>query len=340
MSSEVISLRPSDAIELLTAVLPTKQPVLMLGPPGVGKSSIGRQVAKSLGDDHQFWDLRTTLLDDVDLRGLPAVKDGKTTWCIPDFLPEKGPGVLALEELPQSKQSVQNALFQLILDRRLGDYVLPDDVYIFATGNRVEDRAGAGRTNTALNNRFLHMDLEVSVEDWQDWAVKNNIAPEIRAFIRYRPAMLFEFDPATNPRAFASPRSWEFVNRIMNVAPPHLLQKAVAGCVSSGPAAEFAAFVALYQQMPDLDQCLKNPTTTPIPKEPAILFSLIGALVEKCKQQRSLTGNFAKLGMRLPDEYGVLALRDALSLDKTLVADKAVDQWVRHARSKGLFGSA
>lgn len=338
MSAEVLSVKPSDAIELLTAVLPTKQPVMKLGAPGVGKSSIVRQVAKKL--NVEFRDLRTTLLDPVDLRGLPKTENGKTVWCPPDFLPTEGEGILCLEELPQALPMVQNALFELVLDRRIGNYALPDGWMVMATGNRVEDRAGAGRTNTALNNRFLHVDLEISVDDWLEWALENNIAQEVRAFIRFRPALLFQFDPTTNPRAFASPRSWAAASRVLPNTPEHLLHKAIAGCVSAGPAAEFVAFRKLYHQLPDVDAVLKSPATSPIPsKEPAVLFALIGALVERCKADKSLAPNFAKYGMRLPDEFGMVAVRDAMSLDRALVLNHDVQKWIAKARDKGMFAA-
>jgi hypothetical protein len=330
---------PSDVIETLTAVLPTKQPVYLWGAPGGGKSSVVRQVAAEL--KLEFRDLRATLLDPVDLRGLPKVSGKKTTWCPPDFLPDGGSGVLLLDELAQSPLLVQNSFLQLVLDRRLGEYVLPDGWAVLAASNRVEDRAGAGRIGTALANRFLHVDLEISVEDWQGWAVAHNIAPEIRAFIRFRPAMLSVFDPASNPRAFASPRSWEFASRVFQSAPQRLLQRVLAGCVGDGPAAEFAAFLKLYEQLPDVDAVLANPTSSPVPsREPAVLFSLVGAMVERCRKNKSLAGNFARYAQRLPDEFAVLALRDAVSLDRSLVSQPDVQKWIAAARQKGLFAAA
>jgi hypothetical protein len=170
--------------------------------------------------------------------------------------------------------------------------------------------------------------------------VTNNIAPEVRAFIRFRPGLLFQFEPATNPRAFASPRSWAFASRVFAAAPPRLMQRVVAGCVGDGPAAEFAAFVQLYRHLPDVDVVLASPSTAPVPQEPAVLYALVGALVERCRAKKALAGNFARYGMRLPDEFGMFALRDAVALDRGLVADSAVQDWIAQARSKGFFVAA
>ncbi|MBA4189492.1 MAG: ATPase [Planctomycetaceae bacterium] len=330
---------PSDIVEVLTAVIPTRQPTYLWGPPGCGKSSLVRQVSDSLG--LEFLDLRASQLDPVDLRGLPKVENGKTVWCQPTFLPSSGNGVLLLDELAQAPPLVQSAFFQLVLDRRLGEYVLPEGWSVLAASNRIEDRAGAGRVNCGLTNRFLHLDLDVCPDSWHAWALANDIAPEVRAFIRFRPALLHSFDPSTNPRAFASPRSWEFVSRVFRVTPPNQLHQVVAGCVSSGPAAEFMAFLQLYTQLPDIDAVLKSPTTCHLPsKEPAVMFALIGALLQKCKADRTLVGNFTKLALRLPDEFGVMAIRDAIALDRSLVANPDVQRWLASARTKGLFVAA
>src|SRR6476469_5534308 len=193
-------MRPSDAARALAALIPTRRPAYLWGSPGSGKSSVVRAVAAGLG--LPLVDVRATLLDPVDLRGLPRLDGDAATWCPPAFLPRNGDGVLFLDELAQAPPLVQAACLQLTLDRRVGEYELPDGWSVVAVSNRAEDRAGTHRLITPLLNRFVHLDLDVSAEDWQAWAVANNVAPEVRAFLQYRPGLLFQFDPSTNPRAF------------------------------------------------------------------------------------------------------------------------------------------
>ncbi|WP_020471423.1 AAA family ATPase, partial [Zavarzinella formosa] len=169
-------MRPTELARSLSALIPTRRPVYLWGPPGIGKSSLVRQAADA--DGLSLVDVRATLLDPVDLRGLPSVVKGAAVWCPPAFLPKDGKGLLFLDELAQAPPLVQAACLQLTLDRRLGEYALPEGWGVIAASNRAEDRAGANRLISPLLNRFVHLDLEVSAEDWQAWAAAANIAAE------------------------------------------------------------------------------------------------------------------------------------------------------------------
>jgi hypothetical protein len=293
--------------------------------------------------------VRATLLDPVDLRGLPKV-DGETVkWCPPAFLPREGEGILFLDELAQSPPLVQASLLQLTLDRRIGEYVLPDGWGVVAASNRQEDRAGTHRLISPLLNRFVHADMDVSADDWQAWAVQAGIAGEVRAFLRFKPQLLFSFDPSTNPRAFPTPRSWEFVSKVLPHTPQTLVHRVVAGCVGEGPAAEFYGFLKMYQSLPDLDIVLASPTTASVPTEPDVVCAVIGGLIERVRVDKVKAGAFAKYVTRFGDEYGMLGLRDLLAItsrrgangqmlpDPALAANPVVSGWINDARKKGLF---
>jgi hypothetical protein len=331
-------MRPTELTKALEALLPTRRPVYLWGPPGVGKSSLVCQAAQSLGVG--LVDVRATLLDPVDLRGLPRLDGDTAVWLPPAFLPRSGDGVLFLDELAQAAPLVQAACLQLTLDRRIGEYELPDGWAVIAASNRAEDRAGTHRLISPLLNRFVHLDLEVSNEDWQAWAVTSQVAPEVRAFLQHRPALLAQFDPAANPRAFPTPRSWQFVSDVLPRTTDDLLHPVVAGCVGDGPAAEFLGFLRLYRELPDLDRVLAAPDAAPVPREPAVLYALVGALVEKCRQAKAPLAAFVTYALRLPDEFALLALRDALAVSPKLAALPAVQQWIARARQKGLFLAA
>jgi MoxR-like ATPase len=331
-------MRPADVSRTLARLIPTGRAIYLWGSPGVGKSSVVRQAAEELR--LRLVDVRAALLDPVDLRGLPRVSRDRAEWCPPAFLPRDGTGVLLLDELAQAPPAVQSACLQLVLDRRVGEYELPDSWSVLAASNRQEDRAGAHRLISPLLNRFVHLDLEVSLDDWQEWAVRNAIIPEVRAFLRFRPVLLNHFEPAANPRAFPTPRAWQFVSQVLPVTPDAHLHEVVSGCVGEAASAEFVGFLRMFRELPDLDQVFADPDRALVPQQPAVLYALVGALLEKCKSDRSKVNGFVRYAARLPDEFGMLALRDLLALDGKYASLPTVQQWIARARAKGLFLSA
>ncbi len=202
----------------LSNLISINQPSIVWGGVGIGKSEIIHEVGESLG--FVIKDVRVALLDPVDLRGVPSVDNGTTKWNPPVFLPKEDDPktLLFLDELPHGTPSVQNALFQLIKDRQLGEYTLPESTVIVSAGNRVQDKAGANRVNTALGDRFIHLTLDPCVDEWRKWALSSGkILPEIINYLKYRPENLFVFDPKATVNT--TPRSWEYASRILSNKP-------------------------------------------------------------------------------------------------------------------------
>jgi hypothetical protein len=85
---------------------------------------------------------------------------------------------------------VQASCYQLVLDRKLGEYTLPDGWAIVAAENRDSDRAATTRMPTPLRNRFVHLEFEVDLQEWCEWAIQAAIRPEVIAFLRFRPAFV------------------------------------------------------------------------------------------------------------------------------------------------------
>ncbi len=318
------SLQVKDA---LISLLGIRQPVFVWGPPGVGKSQIVRQTAQHLGLD--LIDIRAILLDPVDLRGLPRIsEDGLAKWSAPAFLPADGAGVLFLDELNAAPPLVQAACYQLVLDRRIGEYELPEGWTVVAAGNREQDRAVSHRMPSALANRFTHIDFEVDADQWTDWARESDIAPEVISFIRFRPGLLHDFDPERETRAFPSPRSWEFVSRLIPSGPESgVFKEMVAGTVGAGAAAEFCGFLSLWEQLPTAERVLADPSGIAIPEDPAVLFALcemMGAAMNKGNADDLLTW-----ALRLPAEFSVLVIREAVRHNPSMVHTRSFDRWAK-----------
>lgn len=329
-------MRPSEVTTTLSALIPTQRPLFLWGPPGVGKSALVRNAAKALG--LSLIDVRAVLLDPVDLRGLPAIVDGKAIWCTPDFLPQDGNGVLFLDELAQAPPLVQSACLQLTLDRRIGEYELPPGWSIVAASNRQEDRAGAHRLISPLLNRFIHVDCEVHNDDWQDWAIGAGICSEVRSFLKFRPSLLHSFNANDGQRSFPSPRTWEFVSQVLDKTPESLWQPVVAGCVGVGPAAEFVAFLRLYRDLPDMAEVVKDPANYPIPTEPSVLYATAGALVDRVRKGGNPAADASAAGIyatRMPPEFTTLLLRDLIVVHPQVISTPVVKAWF--SKNAGLF---
>lgn len=300
-------MKASAIVTALRALLAARQPVFIWGGPGIGKSAVVRQLAAGLAILLQ--DVRAVLLDPVDLRGLPFLgTDGRSKWATPDFLPQDGSGILFLDELNAAPAMVQASCYQLVLDRKLGEYTLPKGWAIVAAGNRDSDRGVTTRMPTPLRNRFVHLEFEVDAQEWSEWAIQAGIRPEVIAFLRFRPEVLSAFDRDAN--AFPSPRSWEFVSRILDSVPSQSVEHELfAGAVGAGAATEFSAFLRMFRELPNIDAILLNPLQEPVPESAAAQYAVASALA-RCASDI----NFDRVCLyldRLPTEFRVLCVRDA-----------------------------
>ena len=332
-------MRPSQIAAALSYLIDANQPVMLHGSPGVGKSDVVRQIAKQRGIE--LIDLRLSQLDPVDLRGVPSVDTKKhiTSWNTPSFLPTDGKGILFLDEINSAAQATQAAAYQLVLDRKLGDYVMPPGWAIIAAGNRSTDRAIVNQMSTALKNRFTHLNYEVNNDDWCDWALRNNIAVEVLGFIRFRPMLLNEFEQRNESKeekervqrlkdaqAFATPRSWEFLSKVVQQKPSSDVEyELYTGIVGEGAAAEFMGYLKYYRDLPNLDALLMNPGTAKVPEEPATLYALATGLATKATQDNM--ERVVKYALRLPAEFQVLLMKDAIVRDNDLTRTKSFNAW-------------
>ncbi len=318
-------MKPCEIFRALETLLAARKPVFLWGAPGVGKSQVVRQVAA--GHDLDIVDIRAVLLDPVDLRGVPRIDDsGFAVWSPPSFLPKQGKGVLFLDELNAAPPLVQAACYQLVLDRRIGEYELPDGWTVVAAGNRESDRAVTNRMPSALANRMVHLDFEPDIDDWLAWAEDNGLEPRLRAFLRFRPKLLHVFDPKSREKAFPSPRSWEYVSDIMAAcSETALLFNLMRGTVGEAAAAECAGFLKIYENIPDADDVLADPGGAPIPNDPAVMYALCEAVARKAS--KDAMAGFAVLAARLPVEFGVLLMRDAAAVEPAVVETEAFKGW-------------
>jgi hypothetical protein len=311
-------MKPSKLYEALHALIGERVPLHIWGPCGVGKSQIVGQVAADL--DYRFLDVRAVQLDPVDLRGLPRIASDQTEWVPPKFLPTTGKGILFLDELTSAPQMTQAGCYQLVLDRKLGEYVLPEGWVVIAAGNPASERGVHFAMPRPLRNRFVHLELEADLDDWCKWAVKARVRPEIIAFLRFKPELLHSADTTADANAWPTPRSWEMASNVLcGVAKRRnatLLSgtsefeaQLLDGTVGEGAASELIGFLRQFRQLPSIDEILLNPATAAVPTETSAQIAVATAL------GRVLTDNSIGRGLtyldRMPTEMRVMAVRDA-----------------------------
>lgn len=278
-----------------------KHSVFLWGPPGIGKSSIMRKVAED--NNFGYIDLRISQLAPTDLRGLPYIENGKARFAPPCFFPTEGRGILAIDEFNMASPSMMGIAQQLILDRQVGDYVVPDGWFIVAAGNRTEDRAAVSQMPAPVANRFIHFNVESDISSWKEYAIKTGVNEQIISFINFRPQLLFNFNK--NATAWPSPRSWDFASTLLGIGLD--LESAVGG----GTAAEFYAYQSIYSKLPDVDAVLLGEKVE-VPKEPSLMYAVCGALVSRAKSAQGFYNATKWLIGGTTEDYVGLFMGDAM----------------------------
>jgi hypothetical protein len=278
---------------------------MIWGAPGIGKSSIVEQLAKI----HQleFIDIRLSQLAPTDLRGLPVAEDGVSKWFPPEFLPQCGAGILFLDEINMAPPAMQGMAQQLILDRRVGSYVVPDGWFVWAAGNRKEDRAGVFDMPAPLANRFLHLQVEPDFASFKTYGLDRGIHEQIIAFLSFRPSLLHKIDP--QQPAWCSPRSWMMASSL------HYNGLDLAPAIGVAASAEFQAFTLMYQMLPDLAPIFEGRGgDIPFPVEPSARYATaIGLTVHAVDADRAYHA-FHWLSQVASAEWVQLFVSDLLGL--------------------------
>lgn len=268
-----------------------QRPVFLWGPPGIGKSELVAGIAEDLGG-HMI-DLRMAQMEPTDIRGIPFFNkdNGKMDWAPPIDLPDaemsaKYPVIiLFLDEMNSAAPSVQAAAYQLILNRRIGKYTLPDNVVIVAAGNRESDKGVTYRMPSPLSNRFVHLEMRVDFDSWQTWAVQRKIHKDVVGYLSFAKGDLFDFDPRSASRAFATPRSWTFVSELLtdDDGMDSGTIDLIAGAVGEGLAVKFMAHRKISGQMPDPVEVLAGKIKDLKIKEVSAMYSLTISLCYELK---------------------------------------------------------
>jgi hypothetical protein len=280
----------AQARKSLLKAFSVKRPLFLWGPPGIGKSELVEGITRDLNG--LMIDLRLGQMEPTDIRGIPFYNkdNGKMDWAPPVELPDAETAaqypivVLFLDELNSAAPSVQSAAYQLILNRRIGKYVLPDNVVMVAAGNRESDKGVTYRMPTPLANRFIHQEMKVDFNSWQTWAVENKIHKDVVGYLSFAKQDLYDFDAKSSSRAFATPRSWTFVSELLaDECDEDTEMNLIAGTVGEGLAVKFKAHRKVSGKMPKPTDILTGKVTDLNVKEVSAMYSLVISMCYELK---------------------------------------------------------
>ncbi len=314
--------------QVIRSAFDTKTPMFLWGTMGIGKSTLIREQSKKIAEDlkleflegvtngkdsFSLIDVRISQLEPADLRGLPKMDNNETIWCPPNWLPKDkdSHGILFFDELNLAPPSIQASAYQLILDRRLGDYVLPDGWIVISAGNTSDDKANIFELSAPLSNRFIHAQLKVpNKEEWGNWALANGIDTSIVSFIDWKPSYLYKFDKKNKDKAFATPRTWEYVSRLTKGRNLKEEDKEIliASAVGEGIAIEFMSFLKLQKKI-NLDQILNNPQSVEKITEIDLKYALLTGIAERFKENPQILEKSLEVCRYLEPEFAIMLLR-------------------------------
>lgn len=301
----------------------------VVGDPGLGKTSLARQAAKKAEIPIQT--LIVAQYDAGELGGFPF-PDGDTMRRLrPDFLPRAEVhgehGLLFLDELPQAPVANQNICSQMVNEWRVGEHRIPPGWTIAAAGNLQTNRAGTNRMPSHLRDRLLFIEVQADPQDWQGWYAGVAGRPEVSAFIGFRPDWLHKFDP--DQEVFPSPRSWEKVGMLLDMGlDPVIEREALTGTVGKGGAADFAAFLKIYRELPDINVIWQNPKSAPIPKDQQTLYALCGALSYHCKDRKQLSALIEYIGRFERQDMGFFTMYQLRTRNMQLAQMAEYTKWL------------
>ena len=317
---------PNEAKRSIRKCVKIQRPVFMWGPPGIGKSDIVKQIGNET--DREVIDIRLSLWEPTDIKGIPYYNSTSNTmtWAPPAELPTdpNSTAIIFLDELNSAAPATQAAAYQLVLNRRVGTYALPKGVSIVAAGNRETDKGVTFRMPAPLANRFVHIELKTDYDDWLQWATNNKIHEQVVGYVGFAKQDLYDFDPKSSSRAFATPRSWCFVSELLqdDDLSENTLTDLVAGAIGEGLAVKFMAHRKVAKQMPNPEDILNGKVSKCNIKEISAMYSLTVSLCyelqsadqKKVKKWDEMADNFFKFMMEnFPTELVVMGAKVAMT---------------------------
>lgn len=339
-----MQVKASQAATMLTKFIRAKIVPYLVGSPGIGKSQIYQSIADMC--NVLLIDVRLAQCDPTDLCGFPQIIGNKAGYVPMNTFPIKGDPLpmnpatgqlydgwmILFDELSSAAPAVQAAAYKIILDRKIGTHDLHEKVKLCAAGNLETDNAIVHPMSTALQSRMAHLELVVDHKEWINHANEKGWDHRITSYIGFKPGALYTFQADHTDNTYACPRTWEFADRVLKVtdiSSPEALPM-LAGTLSEGVAREFIGYCKVFTELPTMAQLMASPDTIKVPVELSTLFALTGAISHHASVDN--VGGLLKFVVRLPIEFQVIAVKQAIKRTPALLASPAVQEWInKHA---------
>ena len=304
-----------------------RRTVFLRGPSGIGKSEVVFQTSKLLSEHVTNWrgvvDLRLAQMDPTDLRGIPHVKEGRTNWARPDFLPADGAGILFLDEITSAPPAVQAAAYQLCLTPE--DFGIPPEWMVVAAGNRKTDRGVTFNLAAPLQNRMNDIEVNTTLDDFTSYAITKDIRPEILSLLQDRSDLLHKFEPTGDIKPFPSPRSWFAVSDTLALdLPVQDRVEIIKGDIGEEAAMIFETHLRVWESMPRIEDILQG-KDVPVPKDMSVRYCVAMGLATRLDADNF--DNAWKFLSKMPGDVQTLTIKLAHKRDKTITRSKAFTAW-------------
>lgn len=324
-------MKQSDLAEVLEVAIEDGDNLLIVGSPGIGKTDLVSQACSRLGVDLIL--THPVTADETVYRGLPfAEPDAEYARWLPygdlhRLMKAKKKTVFFLDDLGQAKQEVQAAIMQLLLSGSINGHRIDRSLVSFiACTNRPEDMAGVKMILEPVKSRFVIINLEVDVDDWCDWALRDGLPSELISFIRFRPELLHNFTPSNTIENSPNPRNVAICGKIQQGRyPRHNWLELFTGKCGRGWAIEYLGFLKTAGDLPSPTHVIREPDKVPIPEEPATCYALTAAVAAHATPRNC--ARVVKFANRLSMEYAVRMMKDAALRVPRITETKAFIAW-------------
>lgn len=357
---ETIAIRqvsPSQAKSAIRSALRVHRPTFVWGTPGCGKSDIIRQIGAE--ENREVIDIRMATKEPTDICGIPYFNPltNKMSWAIPSVFPTdpNSNAIIFMDELNSAPPAVQASAYELILDRRVGEYVLPKNVDVVAAGNGDSDRGVTYKMASPLANRLVHLEMVSSHTDWEQWAIENRIHPAVIGYLTVFKSDLDGFKDYIKSggatKAFNTPRSWSYVSDFLYDSDTYKtsdseLLTLISGSIGQGLAIKFMASRAISNDLPKasdiLDGKVKKANVKDVSAQYALSLALCFELADRMHNKEKnlndmIDAYLAFLLNNFSTEVGVMSSRAALQTHKIPLNQRSLPSFADFHKKYGRF---